>query len=153
MSMQTWLDEFYPVDAKAATPADAIDHSILKWRGALPANCEKHQVVFFDHEIFCQAEFEAARADMAELAKNSGSTPERFAAFTCKSGIIFGAATCALCAHYECAGNVNNDAIGLCPLLEVHDNGCHDAYDAEDPAKMVMLLQEAKDLLSEGGQK
>lgn len=48
MSLQTWKDEFYPVEAKEATQDDktALLHSIKKWTGLLPENMKKHDVKY-----------------------------------------------------------------------------------------------------------
>lgn len=42
MSLDTWMQEFYPVRAEHAK--DALEHSIQKWTGMLPENLEKHEV-------------------------------------------------------------------------------------------------------------
>ena len=42
MSLTTWKKEFYPVPAKKMPLRKALEHSILKWRGALPGNLRKH---------------------------------------------------------------------------------------------------------------
>jgi len=54
MSIQTWLDDFYPVDASDPSVQEselkAARHSLRKWRGLFPFNLEKHKVnidIFF----------------------------------------------------------------------------------------------------------
>lgn len=42
MSLDTWMQEFYPVRAEHAK--DVLEHSIQKWTGLLPENLEKHEV-------------------------------------------------------------------------------------------------------------
>ena len=42
MSIATWIGEFYPVNAQDCPKEDALEHSILKWKGALPEALEKH---------------------------------------------------------------------------------------------------------------
>jgi hypothetical protein len=50
MSLQSWKDEFYPVDAAelisnfGAIDSILLDHSIRKWQGLTPENLEKHKV-------------------------------------------------------------------------------------------------------------
>lgn len=57
MSFQSWIEEFYPVDAvtfantKDVTDEDLINHALKKWTGALPENTKKHGVCYYDHEI------------------------------------------------------------------------------------------------------
>lgn len=45
MSIQTWKREFYPKPASKATKAEALDHSIQKWKGYLSKNLKKHQLI------------------------------------------------------------------------------------------------------------
>lgn len=45
MSLQTWLEEFYPKEAKDTTPKEAIAHSLQKWKGTTPENLAKHLVI------------------------------------------------------------------------------------------------------------
>jgi hypothetical protein len=42
MSDQSWIDEYYPVEAKDVSEAGALEHSLRKWRGLRPANLARH---------------------------------------------------------------------------------------------------------------
>lgn len=42
MSIQSWIDEFYPVTAEECLPDDALEHSIKKWEGLQPDALERH---------------------------------------------------------------------------------------------------------------
>lgn len=42
MSAEDWIKEFYPINADEVKEADALDHSIQKWKGLLPENLAKH---------------------------------------------------------------------------------------------------------------
>lgn len=44
MSMQTWMEEFYPVEAEKVPAAQAVAHSLRKWRGLRPDNMKRHGV-------------------------------------------------------------------------------------------------------------
>ena len=45
MSVNSWLKEFYPVDAsEGMTNLEAVRHSLKKWRGLKPENLERHRV-------------------------------------------------------------------------------------------------------------
>lgn len=45
MSIQSWYEEYYPINATAvAGEREAIEHSLQKWRGFLPENLSKHKV-------------------------------------------------------------------------------------------------------------
>ena len=45
--MHPWCEEFYPVEAQAATESDseALRHSLLKWQGLRPENLAKHDLM------------------------------------------------------------------------------------------------------------
>jgi hypothetical protein len=52
MSLATWIAEFYPVpagDPSIDSEIKLIEHSLRKWRGALPENTARHQVRYQDH--------------------------------------------------------------------------------------------------------
>ena len=55
MSFASWKSEFYPVDAESeehiGSDASLVEHSLLKWRGALPENVGKHGVKYNDWRI------------------------------------------------------------------------------------------------------
>jgi len=55
MSFKTWIKEFYPVPVeelpKDISDIQAINHSLKKWKGALPKNTKKHNVIYSDYEI------------------------------------------------------------------------------------------------------
>ena len=44
MSLKSWLKEFYPIKADKVSEKDALQHSLLKWRGALKTNLKKHRL-------------------------------------------------------------------------------------------------------------
>lgn len=45
MSLQTWMDEFYPTPAqKFPTELEAVEHSLRKWKGLTKENLKKHCV-------------------------------------------------------------------------------------------------------------
>lgn len=46
MSIQTWKDEFMPVDAADVAKRDALAHSCRKWLGLTPENMKRHRVGF-----------------------------------------------------------------------------------------------------------
>lgn len=48
MSLETWKDEYYPVDAGEVRKDDALDHSLRKWTGLLPENLARHGAVLED---------------------------------------------------------------------------------------------------------
>jgi hypothetical protein len=44
MTLQTWKEEFYPIDAKYVSKEDAVEHSLRKWIGLRAENLSKHGV-------------------------------------------------------------------------------------------------------------
>jgi len=46
MSLQTWMDEFYPTPTrKFPTELEAVEHSLRKWKGLTKENLKKHHVI------------------------------------------------------------------------------------------------------------
>jgi len=45
MTLQTWMNEFYPVPASEVLEKDAPAHSLRKWKGLLKENLEKHDCI------------------------------------------------------------------------------------------------------------
>lgn len=75
MSLVTWKEEFYPVDASEACQSvvEALKHAVHKWRGALPENLERHHV----------------RLSGSNLREKGASAAES----------LFGATGCSLCLY------------------------------------------------------
>lgn len=44
MSLESWKKEFYPITANRTNKKDAIEHSLLKWKGLTGKNLAKHNV-------------------------------------------------------------------------------------------------------------
>lgn len=130
MSFQSWIDEFYPVDAltlahtEGKTDEDLINHSILKWQGALPENLEKHKVCYYIHEIFDPIE---------------------------DKDLTFDSDSCALCVKYDgffC--NTFPLPEDQCPIIRMTGNPCdsrghndNGVYDDSrfTPKPMIELLE------------
>ena len=51
MTIASWKEEFYPVEAKDCPVEDAIEHSLDKWKGLRRENLEKHGLVQLNSEI------------------------------------------------------------------------------------------------------
>ena len=110
MSLKTWQERFYPVDASDPsldTTFKKIEHSIEKWCGLKPENMHKHGVI---HKDFCLQE---AHLD-----------PDR----NVEKLQMIGGDTCALCeAFYDTDGEDDEgkpvEQCGQCPLFKQGD-GC-----------------------------
>ena len=121
MSLKTWLDEFYPIPAAKVSKEDALEHSIRKWKGLLPENLEKHQVVYQWEELQSQNEEELIQP------------------------LPISSSSCALCQHWY------DDESGCpeCPLVKAGNNCCED-YDSawreryNNPARMVEELERSR---------
>ena len=136
MSLQTWMDEFYPTPAqKFPTELEAVEHSLRKWKGLTKESLEKHGVVH-------RRRFSIRDDAHVQLAIDS--------------------TTCALCVqHYqESAGTSNCDN---CILKKVNVSevdgqhyGCDETLPGEErstfykfidqsnPQPMIELLEKAK---------
>ncbi len=113
MSLATWKKEFYPGTAAGAArrgAVAAVEHSLLKWTGALPKNTKKHGVKFSADGI---AEPGAAWADE-------------------KSMLFFGGGSCALCQRYY---KENDYDCSRCPLAALK-MACGEAPDNPYDASM-----------------
>lgn len=51
MSLESFKEEFYFVEADQVSPKHAIQHALLKWTGILPENLEKHGVQYVSHGV------------------------------------------------------------------------------------------------------
>lgn len=128
MSLKTWMEEFYPIEAHdvAANPyvpevefnIDLVNHSLTKWTGLKPENIKKHNLEYGDYWILEQ-----------------GTLSPRF---------YVDSESCALCAAYDDCKN--------CPLqhqlppdLQEERFGCEHEFqqyrDHHDPEPMINLLQ------------
>ena len=130
MTLQTWLDEFYPTPANSVRSSrEAAEHSLRKWEGLRAENLAKHKVDADSHarEIFDER-------DARELFVISGDT-------------------CALCQLFADKHDCNG-----CPLARVLGNRCdiplsedqEDGVfpyaiwsDTGDPSLMIIMLKEA----------
>lgn len=63
MSLQSWIEEFYPIPAKEVSKENALEHSIKKWEGLRKENLEKHDLMQEDRSILDQESYEALRID------------------------------------------------------------------------------------------
>lgn len=125
MSLESWLDEFYPVSADMAD--DPLEHSLRKWKGTEAANLAKHRV---------------------ELAKQCVQEPKSNLYFS------FGGSNCALC-HLHYIGKIDPcDTCPLTllkkkkiPNWTYEDAGCEAEWEQfvfnRNPFPMIQLLEEA----------
>lgn len=123
MSIETWVAEFYPTPAIGVSAQDAIEHSLRKWTGALPENCSKHGVVYYDHVVY--VEDERGRRDYKA------------------SDVVFGCSTCALCkCHRNDTALTEQGACASCPFMTITGNTCNDVYgeSAFDPRPIIDAL-------------
>ncbi len=129
--MNSWEKEFYPFTAEEAcyTELQAVDHSILKWKGLTKENLEKHDLV---------KEHDGLRI--------IGHNPY--------FDLRISAKTCALCLRYN-----NDGCCDGCPLAEVRgDINCSESIDGENspfdhwvgtgnPQPMIEWLEKARELV------
>ena len=54
MSLKTWKEEFYPIEADKCKKKDAIKHSLQKWIGLRQSNLRKHKIFYdFTESTMC----------------------------------------------------------------------------------------------------
>lgn len=143
MSLQTWKAEFYPQTAsalartKGVTAIQLLDHSIVKWTGALPANTKKHGVVY--DAQWCTVKTVDHQLGYHEDPKNE---------------LVFDSTTCSLCRKYD--GPRSNGLCTRCPLAQVRGGlRCYDfTFDqaavyrmGASPENMVKALKAAKQMV------
>ena len=51
MSLETWIDEFYPTDPEATAPEEAVAHSLRKWKGLRADALTRHGVTVKDARL------------------------------------------------------------------------------------------------------
>lgn len=125
MSLATWKEEFYPVDAENVEEKDAIDHSINKWIGLLSANRKRHGI----NLIYggWTAPYIADKDDVFDI---NGST-------------------CALCQIYMKKDFDAVDPCENCTIVKALGETCGKEYlvfaDTGRPTKMIRLLQRVKE--------
>ena len=133
MSIQTWLEEFMPVDpdtyagseiVENMTAKEAVLHSIKKWEGALPENLEKHNLNYGSHAIY----------DLYNLDEE----------------VEFSGDNCALCAKYpRCSSNYIPGTGKMekkcpdCPLNNYLGEMCAEIYGESEftPQPMISALK------------
>lgn len=143
MSLESWKEEFYPIEAEHEK-ADPVGHSLRKWQGLRKENLEKHGVVIDCERLLIDTE-------------DSGG-----------KGFRVGADSCALCEiHYNSDEPIyyhgdeddedDEDNCGRCPLKVARGGVSCDMpregeklspwthfVRLEDPEPMIVWLERAK---------
>jgi len=120
MSLESWMDEFYPVSREQDTlPASQtsdellLKEALLKWTGALLENTVKHGVSYYQHDIVAPSE-------------HNKST----------SFLPFDYSTCRLCKKYTnnspdieispelCGMSPDGATVILCPFFRIFGKRC-----------------------------
>ena len=129
MSLQTWMDEYYPVPAEQATSGQAAEHPLKKWRGLELPILEKHGLKIEDVFI-------TDGENSLGIDQNS----------------------CALCQQYLEEYSGGNPCI-KCPLYRYLGQSCdsfNEPYDDwvnyEDPEPMIRALEAAVKIEAEQSQ-
>lgn len=135
MSLETWKREFYPEGGLGylegyRTTAEALEHSLRKWRGTLPENLAKHGVAF--------------RLVAGGVVPAVAESPEEY--------FSFGGVNCALCVLAK--DKQRNGPPGVsycfnCPLVD-----CSEEWSSAcggDTGPMIRLLELVREnLIAEG---
>ena len=131
MSLETFKEEFYPVDASQGdimSELEATEACLLKWTGLLPENLKKHGVVINGY---------------GDLTEDQCSN-ERF---------WMDGSSCHLCMLSESKlrseyGSMCNH----CPIKRIHKESCCVIFrdyktQSKDPSEMIELLTKTRDAL------
>lgn len=115
MSLQSWKDEFYQVEASEVGEShrEQIEHSLRKWRGATKENTAKH-VCFYEGRRIYSEHYEK------------------------DSPFGFGSESCALCFNNSACGTCPVVLSGFPPC---QSEGSAYAISAYDPATMIAVLE------------
>lgn len=145
MSLETWLEEFYPITAddaveKYVDELNLVEHSLQKWKGATQENLERHSCHYFNHYL-------------TENGAEEGDP---------NKSIAFNGETCSLCVKYF--EKVDLTDCGTCPIVVYTGKSCSEQWlddgeyikghgtwsnSTDDPEPMIDLLQEVKDKIIE----
>jgi hypothetical protein len=109
MTVQTWIDEFYPKPVTRTTPDEAAQHSLTKWQGLTPKNLKKHNVRTddFGHVVGI-------------------ATDDR------EDSLVINGSTCALCEHFL---NIDDEGCEPCLLYKARGGvACDEERDDEEVA-------------------
>lgn len=123
MSVESWMAEFYPVAADdVVAMRDALTHSLTKWTGALPQNCAKHGVTYFNHCIFVQDVYGGR---------------DRTQPF-----VGFASNTCALCTQHLDRSKSPESQCATCPFVVFTGVDCDNVFEVSgnDPHPMISTL-------------
>jgi len=104
MSIETWKQEFYAVEARVVgndTDVVLLEHSIKKWEGLQLESLERHKLIAFHN------------GDVVLYIKNKGEQKRT-------NRFFIDGASCALCAKYLHVAN--EPSCVSCPLSKVRGN-------------------------------
>lgn len=139
MSLRTWKSEFLPITARRAAerygPIKCIEHSLQKWKGALPENTKKHGV-----------EYGAFPYSITETADKSKE-------------IEFDSETCALCEKFFDSVEYMNEC-DACPIVVSGNHSCMETRDksayiqsCSNPNQMIAVLEHTLQFYKNGNHK
>lgn len=123
MSIKTWKDKYYPINATKVKKKDqlgAIEHSLLKWKGLKPKALEKHGL--FGDE------------DGIRAIGSTDCEPENY--------LDVNGDTCALC-------HITNMSCHTCPITIATGNRCDlSRWDNPSPFKVWQTDQNPKPMIA-----
>lgn len=139
MSIETWENEFYPEPASdaAGSDAEAIAHSLRKWRGLRAENLEKHGLELDEGWLW------EAGDSVFELCGENCALCERHYDASYESGACLGCPLVAANGGLPCDRVFNENADDDDRL-----SPWHSCIRANDPEPMIQLLEQAQANLS-----
>jgi hypothetical protein len=125
VSLKTWKEEFYPVEAHAGLKEHAAKDSLRKWEGLRPENMARHGVALAADQL--------SDADGDVMLIDGGSCA------LCHHYAKFGSPTCGDCLLYKVRGKVACDA-------SRHDENGGPYNLLPNPEPMIYWLKKAAEL-------
>lgn len=154
MSYETWKEEFYPIDAfKTYTFTDkmCIEHSLQKWKGALPENREKHNTEYELYQLYeepliapSMLRFDATSCSLCQKYNEIGciSSNEENEEIQCPIVRFIGEACDGSVTHTDSGLNCTESVVGMydAPYLDARN----------DPTIMIDLLTRTLEFVKKG---
>lgn len=123
MSLETWKEEFYPIDTEYVSEGNAVEHSLRKWIGLRVENLNKHGVTVRYSSVYDEDD---------TLCVNDES--------------------CALCVHHMDNNDPDGDGCLSCPLFCLLGRPCDKSDDGNseyttfirysNPEPMIAALEQ-----------
>lgn len=143
MTIQSWYEEHYPVNADSIKDAKgAIEHSLCKWKGFRKENMEAHEVHFNNDASIVDPNYTLI-----------GHDNETVDTFLISEPNLEGGSSCALCHLFLCMTSLGNrrseERCNKCPIVKsgsltcFNENSPYMICTRDNPEPMIQALEKA----------